>query len=201
VKRVVAVGMGLVLTMALVACGKQPVEEINATRVAFEAAVNEGAQKYVAEDYSKVNEAMSAAMVEVQLQDSKMFKNYDQAKQLLAQVKIDSEALKEKAADEKQRLHEKAFTDLNMARAAVSTAAGLVANAPKGKGSAADIMAMKADVAGLESALEEVQPLIDAGDFVAASERAGVINDKASALSEEIRTAMTKLAAARGKKK
>jgi len=144
---------------------------------------------------------MVAAMAEVTLQDSKMFKNYDQAKQLLAQVKIDSEALKEKAAAEKQRQLEQAISELTAAREAVATAAELVANAPKGKGSAADIMAMKADVAGLETALGEVQPIIDAGDYAAATEKATVINDKATAVAEEVRGVMAKLAALTIKKK
>jgi len=200
VKRVAAV-MGMVMVVTLAGCGKQPVEEINTTKAAVEAAVSEGAQTYASEDYNKVNDAMVAAMAEVTLQDSKMFKNYDQAKQLLAQVKIDSEALKEKAATEKQRQLEQAISELTAAREAVATAAELVANAPKGKGSAADIMAMKADVAGLETSLGEVQPLIDAGDYAAATEKATVINDKATAVAEEVRGVMAKLAALKIKKK
>jgi len=201
VKRLSAVLVGLVMVSTLVACGKQPVEEINATKAAMEAAVSEGANKYVADEYKVVDGALVAAMEEVKLQDSKMFKNYDKAAQMLAQVKADSEALKTKAIAEKQRLMDQATADLAAAKTAVATAGDLVANAPKGKGSAADIMAMKADVAGLETALAEVQPLIDAGDFAAASEKAQAINDKASALSEEIKAVMAKLATLKGKKK
>jgi len=201
VKRLGAVLVGLVMVSTLVACGKQPVEEINATKAAMEAAVSEGANKYVADEYKVVDGALVAAMEEVKLQDSKMFKNYDKAAQMLAKVKTDSEALKAKAIAEKQRLMDQASADLAAAKTAVATAGDLVTNAPKGKGSAADIMAMKADVAGLETALAEVQPLIDAGDFAAASEKALAINDKASALSDEIKAVMAKLAAIKGKKK
>lgn len=200
-KRLSAVLVGLVMVSSLVACGKQPVEEINATKAAMEAAVSEGASKYVADEYKVVDGALIAAMEEVKLQDSKMFKNYDKATQMLAQAKADSEALKAKAIAEKQRLMDQAAADLAAAKTAVATAGDLVANAPKGKGSAADIMAMKADVAGLETALAEVQPLIDAGDFAAASEKALAINDKATALSDEIKAVMAKLAAIKGKKK
>jgi hypothetical protein len=188
------------MVSSLVACGKQPAEEINATKAAVEAAASEGAAKYVADDYKKVDEAMTAALEEVKLQDSKMFKDYDKAKQLLAQAKTEGDALKAKAIAEKQRLQDQAGTDLATAQSAVATAGELVANAPKGKGSAADIMAMKADVAGLETALGEVQPMIDNGDYLAASEKAQAINDKASALSDEIKSVMAKLSTLKNKK-
>ncbi len=200
-KRLVTVLVGLVMAASLVACGKQPVEEIGAAKAAVEAAAGAGAEKYVAEEFTKVNEAMTAAMEEVKVQDGKMFKNYDKAKQMLAQAKADAEALQAKAAAEKERLMNQAAADLATAMTAVSEALTLVENAPKGKGSAADIMAMKADVAGLEAALAEVQPLIDGGDYVGASEKALAIGEKASALSAEIKAAMEKLAAVKAKKK
>jgi hypothetical protein len=188
------------MVASLAACGKQPVEEINATKAAVEAAIGAGAETYVADDYKKVDAAMAAALEEVKLQDDKMLKNYDKAKQLLAQVKADGEALQAKAVAEKQRLMEQADADLAAAGTAVATAGELVANAPVGKGSAADIMAMKADITGLEAALGEVQPLIDGGDYAAASEKAQAINAKASALSMEVQNVMIKLAALKGNK-
>jgi hypothetical protein len=200
VKRFIAVLAGLVMVTSLVACGKQPVEEITATKAAVEAAVAAGAEQYVADDYKKVDASMAAALEEVKVQDGKMLKNYDKAKQLLAQAKADGEALQGKAVAEKQRLLEQADADLAAAGTAVATAGELVENAPKGKGSAADIMAMKADITGLEAALGEVQPLIDNSEFAAASERAQAIIVKATALSDEIQNVMIKLAALKGTK-
>ncbi len=193
-KRLVAILLSLVMAGSLVACEKQPVEKISATQAAVDVAASEGSEKYAAEDFSKVNEAMAAAMEEVKAQDSKMFKNYGKANQMLEQVKADAEALKVKATAEKERMKIQAMTDLTAAQQSYTEAKGLVANAPMGKGSAADIMAMQADVAGLETALQEVQPMIDAGDYPAASGKALAITEKAVALSAEIRTAMEKMA-------
>lgn len=200
-KRLAAVLVGLVMVSSLVACGKQPAEEIGAAKAAIDAAVNEGAANYAAEDFAKVEGALVAALEEVKTQDGKMLKNYDKAKQMLAQAKADSEALQAKTVAEKQRLMDQAVADLLAAGTAVATANELVANAPKGKGSAADIMAMKADVSGLEAALTEVQPLIDGGDYAAASEKALAIKDKATLLSDEIKGVMDKLAALKDKQK
>jgi predicted small lipoprotein YifL len=192
-KKISAVLVGLVMVTTLAACGKQPVEEINASKAAVEAAAGEGAAKYVADDYKKVNDELSAALAEVKVQDEKWFKNYDKAKQLLATAKADAEALKAKTVAEKERLKNQAIADLAAAQAAVADAKTQVGSAPRGKGTAADIEAMKADVAGLEAALGEIQPLIDSGEYVAASEKAAAINGKSAEIAAEVAAVKAKL--------
>ncbi len=193
-KRFALVLLGVVLMAGLTACGKQPVEEINATRAALDAAVSEGAEKYTAEDLRLVSDAMAAAMDEVKVQDGKMFKNYDQAKAQLAKVKAEAETLQAKVLTVKEELRAAAASALNEANAAVAEARGQVENAPAGKGSAADIEMMKADVQGLEAALAEIQPLIDSGEFAIAAEKAVTIRGKAQGIAEEVRIAREKLA-------
>lgn len=192
-KKISAVLVGLVMVSTLAACGKQPVEEINASKAAVEAAAGEGAAKYVADDYKKVNDELSAALAEVKVQDEKWFKNYDKAKQLLATAKTDAEALKAKTVAEKERLKNQAIADLAAAQASVADAKTQVGSAPRGKGTAADIEAMKADVAGLEAALAEIQPLIDSGEYVAASEKAAAINGKSAEIAAEVAAVKAKL--------
>lgn len=192
-KKISAVLVGLVMVTTLAACGKQPVEEINASKAAVEAAAGEGAAKYVADDYKKVNDELSAALAEVKVQDEKWFKNYDKAKQLLATAKADAEALKAKTVAEKERLKNQAIADLAAAQASVADAKTQVGSAPRGKGTAADIEAMKADVAGLEAALAEIQPLIDSGEYVAASEKAAAINGKSAEIAAEVAAVKAKL--------
>lgn len=196
-KKLMAVLMGLVMVTALAGCGKQPVEDINASKAAVEAAAGEGAAKYVADDYKKVNDELAAALAEVKVQDEKWFKNYDKAKQLLATTKTDAEALKAKTVAEKERLKNQAIADLAAAQAALVDAKGQIASAPKGKGTAADIEAMKADVAGLEAAVAEIQPLIDSGEYVAASEKAVAIKDKSAAIAAEVAAVKAKMSGKR----
>jgi len=196
-KRLVAILAGLVMVASLAACGKQPVEQINATKAAVEAAATDGTV-YAADDYNKVNATMTAAMEEVKVQDAKFFKNYDKASQMLAQVKADAENVKAKAAAEKERMKQKAIADLAAAQTAVTGAKALVDKAPSGKGSAADVMAMKADVAGMEAALPEIQPMVDGGDYMGASAKAVAISEKAAGITAAVEEAMAKKAAAKG---
>jgi len=189
------------LMLAVVACSKAPTEEINATKAALDAAVSEGAEKYTAADYKQINDQLNAAMEEIKVQDGKFLKDYEHSKQLLAEVKTSAEALKTKVATVKEEQRAAATTALSNANAAIGEALALLEVAPQGKGSLADIAMMKADVQGLQVALEEVQPLIDAGDYLAASDRAASIQGKAGSISEEVRIAQEKFAAIKLQKK
>jgi len=191
--------LGLVLALSLSACGKQPTEEITATRAAIDAAVAEGAEKYTADDLKLVNDQMEAAMAEIKVQDEKLFKNYDKAKEILVKVKADADGLKGKVASVKEEMKNNAIALLAEANASLAEAKATLETAPRGKGSMADIEAMKSDVAGLEEAVNEIQPLIDAGEYAAAIEKATAIKTRAVSVSDEIKAVQEKLAALKKK--
>lgn len=187
--------VSLVAATLLTACSKPPVDELNLTKGAIDAAVGEGAEQYIPEELKAVNDKLETVMAEIKVQDGKFFKSYDAAKTQLAQVKIEAEALKGKVAQRKEELKNAAITALSEAQVAVAEAKELLAVAPKGKGSLADIEAMKNDVAGLEVELAGVQPQIDASDFVAATEKAHAVASQAMSISSDIKLAQEKLAA------
>jgi hypothetical protein len=192
-KKISVMLLGLALVVSLSACGKQPAEEMAATRASIDAAVSEGAEKYTAEELKLVNDQMDAAMAEIKVQDAKLFKNYDKAKETLVKAKTDADNLKGKVATVKEELMNNAIAQLGAATTAVADAKAAIETAPRGKGSLADIEAMKADVAGLEEALNEIQPLIDGGEYALAAEKAGAIQTRAAAVSDEIKAVQAKL--------
>lgn len=194
-KRILVVLASLALVASLTACAKAPTEEINATKAAVDAAVAEGAQQYTPEDYKMVADGLAAANAEIKIQEDKFFKNFDKAKQLLAKTKADAEALKGKVAERKDELKQAAIQTLEQAAAAVVEAKELLAKAPKGKGSRADIEAMQTDLAGVEAMLPEVQPMIDGGDFIGANEKANAILARVTAIIDEVKAAQAKVGA------
>lgn len=200
-KKIAVLLLSLALVATLSACGKQPTAEIDAARASIDAAVADGAEKFIPADLKVVNDQMTAAMEEIKTQDGKLFKSYGKAKEALVKVKADADALKAKIVTVKEEQKAAAATALQEATAAVTEAKAALATAPVGKGSLADIEMMKADVAGLETALAEVQPLIDTEDFAAANEKATAIKTKALSVSEEIKVAQEKAAAAKLAKK
>jgi len=198
-KKISVMLLGLALVVSLSACGKQPTEEMGATRASIDAAVSEGAEKYTPEDLKVVNDQMDAAMAEIKVQDEKLFKNYDKAKEMLVKAKADAEALKGKVATVKEEMKNNAIALLAEATTAVADAKAALETAPRGKGSLADIEAMKADVAGLDEAIKEIQPLIDGGEYAAAVEKATAIKGRAASVSDEIKAVQEKLDAMKKK--
>ena len=192
-KKISVMLLGLALVVSLSACGKQPAEEMGATRASIDAAVSEGAEKYTPEELKLVNDQLYAAMAEIKVQDAKLFKNYDKAKEMLVKAKTDADNLKGKVGTVKEELMNNAIAQLGAATTAVADAKAAIETAPRGKGSLADIEAMKADVAGLEESLNEIQPLIDGGEYALAAEKAGAIQTRAAAVSDEIKAVQEKL--------
>lgn len=121
-KNLLIVIAGLALVSSLAGCGKPPQEEMNSAKASIEAAAAEGSAKYVAEDDKKVNDAYAAAQEEIKVQEAKWFKNYDKAKQLLAQAKADADALTAKTITAKEEMKLQAVTALDEATIAVTDA-------------------------------------------------------------------------------
>lgn len=187
----------LALTMVtiflLAGCGKQPTEEINGAKASVDAVMAEGAQKFAAEDAKKLNDSLQAAQDELKVQEGKTFKDYAKAKDLFTKAKADADALKAGLPAKKEEAKKNALAALEAAEAAVKEAKALLAKAPKGKGSQADIEALKADLQGIDDALAEAKKASDSEDYSGAIERSNAVKDKAAAVSDQVKQAMEKV--------
>ena len=187
--------LSMVTIFLLTGCGKQPTEEINAAKASVDGVMAEGAQKFAAEDAKKLNDSMQAAQDEIKVQDDKTFKDYAKAKELLVKVTADAETLKAGLVAKKEEAKKNAVIAQEAAKASVQEAKALLAKAPKGKGSKADIEALKADLKGIEDSLAEVKSANDSEDYSAAIEKSNAIKDKAATISDQIKKAMEKVGA------
>ncbi|HSB80115.1 MAG TPA: DUF4398 domain-containing protein, partial [Candidatus Methylomirabilis sp.] len=160
--------VSVLAALVLAGCGSQPAQEIQAAKAAVDAAVADGGEKFAPAETKGASDALNAALEEVKTQDGKFFKNYDKAKEMLAKAKADAETVKAGLAAKKEQAKNEATASLTAASDAVAAAKAALSKAPKGKGAAADIEAMKGDLQGLEAALAEVKPLIDSQDYAAA---------------------------------
>jgi CHASE3 domain sensor protein len=186
--------VSLATATLLSACAEKPEAELGAAKSAVDAVVSEGAEKYIPEAMQSINRKLEEAQAEIKAQDDVTFSNYSAAKLTLSQVKEEADALKVKVAQRKEELKVAANAALNEAQAVVAEAKALLEVAPQGKGSIADIEAMKSDVVGLETELEAVTPQIDAGEYVVATEKAHAVATRALMISNDVKTAQEKLA-------
>lgn len=174
-------------------CGKQPTEAADAANAAIDAASKEGADVYAPDELKMLKDDLQAAMDEVSTQGKKFFKSFGTAKEMLAKVQTDAEALKASIPAKKEAAKNAALQAQTEAQAALEEAKALLDKAPMGKGTKADIQAMKGDLAGLETAFAEIQAAIDGEDFLGASAKAETIKEQATVISDQVKAAIEKV--------
>jgi len=199
-KRVRLVVLGLLVLAFLVGCAQKPQKEIDDATAAVKAVVSEGLGKYSPEDEKKLNDAMAAAMQEIKVQEGKTFKSYDKTKQLLADVKKMADEQKAALPAKKEKAKQDAVAAMDAAKASLADAKKILAQAPKGKGTAADIEALRGDVKGAEDMLAEVQGLIDKEDYAGAMTKANAIKEEAGGVADQVKKAMEKAQAGKAPK-
>jgi ABC-type transporter Mla subunit MlaD len=177
---------GLLMVFALIACSKQPLQEINAAKAAVDAAVAEGAEKYAPAETRKVNEELAEAMAEMNAQDARFLKDYKKAKEMLARAKSDAEALKAGLPARKQEVKKQALRAWEEAMSAMEQAKSLLAKASRNSKGIEGLGSLDTDAKGLDEDLREVKNLIDTEDYTTAIEKAGVAKEGATALSEKV---------------
>jgi hypothetical protein len=188
----------LVLVIAVVVVGcKQPTQQINDAKAAIESVTKAGADKYAAPELKKLNDGLTAAMDEVNAQDKKFFKKFGHAKEMLAQVKTDADALTAALPAKIEAAKNEALKLQGEAKAAIDEATALLAKAPTGKGTKKDIDALKGDLAGATTAFAEIQTALDAKDYIAAQDKAKSVKDAAAKVAEQVQAAIDKV---KGKK-
>lgn len=185
--------LGLVVVFLFTSCAKQPTQQIDEAKAAIAAVQAAKGDIYAKDELKKLNDDLQAALDEVNAQSKKLFKKYGKAKEMLAKVKTDAEAVKALIPARIEEAKNAALTAQNEAKALFDEAKALLDKAPKGKGTKADIEAMKADLAGLEAQLAEVQAAIDGEDYFGAKDKALSIKDKAAAIAEQVKAAIAKV--------
>jgi len=185
--------LGIFAISLFTSCAKQPTEQIEAVKAAIAAVQAEGADVYAPEELKKLNDSMQAAMDEISTQSKKFFKKFGPAKEMLAAVVTEAEAVKAGIPAKKEAAKNAAVLAQTEAKAMLDEAKALLDKAPKGKGTKADIEAMKADLAGLDTSFAEIQTAIDGQDYFGASGKAATIKEKAMAISDQVKAAMEKI--------
>ena len=189
--------ISLIAVFFIAGCSRQPLQEINAAKSVVDSIVSEGAEKYLPDDAKKINDDLNKAMDEVKAQDAKIFKNYGKAKEMLANVKAEAEALNAKLPAKKEEAKKNAIIAMAEAKAAMDATKVFFEKASRGKASEATDETISAEMKNLEDSLKELQIQVDREDYPTIISKADAIRNKASELSNLIQQTPTKT----GKKK
>jgi len=186
----------LAIVLATVACGKPPQGDIDAAHAAMNDA-QAMAEKWAPTEWQTAQSGLSAAQAELDAQNQKWFKNYDKAKELLAQAKSDAEAAKSAATANLETAKNEATTAIADATAAMEAAKTALAGAPKGKDTKADLALFQQDLDGMTVTMTEATAAMQSEDYTTARDKANSIKEKAMSISDQIAQAAAKKAGGR----
>jgi len=184
----------LATVLLLAGCASKPDQEIAAAQKALEAARTAEADLYSADAYTAASDALKSAEAEIAAQDQKssFSRNYDRAKELLAQVKTQAESAASTAGANKEQVTTEAQTAQTEAQAAIDAAKEALAKAPKGKGTKADLEALQGDLTAAETSFGEAKASLDGGKFMDARNQFKAVKEKADAVAADIQQATQK---------
>jgi hypothetical protein len=155
------------MALMSVACAKEPTDAIGAAKASLEAAKTAGAADYAPAALASAETSAAALDAELKAQSEKfaLTRSYAKANELAAAAKADAEKAAAEAVTGKEQMKAEATTLIAGVRGSLDAAKQALAKAPKGKGSAADLEAMNADVAGVEASLGEMDAAMAAGNY------------------------------------
>ncbi len=150
-----------------VACAKEPTDALNAANAALEAAKSAGASDYAPAALAAADTAQAALAAEIKAQAEKfsLTRSYTKAAELAVAAKTAADEAAAAAVTGKEQMKAEATTLIAGVRGSIEAAGQALAKAPKGKGSAADLEAMTADVAGVQASLGEMDAAMAAGNY------------------------------------
>jgi len=183
------------LSLVLVGCASAPTEEVNATKAAVEAAQNDDVTTYAPESLQTAQDNLRKALAEIQAQDAKfaLSRDYKPASEMLKAAKDSAEKAKNDAQANKAQAKADAEALIAALPATLEEAKKVLAKAPRGKDTRADLEAMQNDLKLAEEGLIEANTLMSQEKYKDALAKATSIKDQAAAVTEQVQTALEKL--------
>jgi len=184
---------GLALLLAT-GCGKPPVEKINQSEQAMEAAQTAEAEEYAAEAYFEAKQVFESAEAAKTEQDSKfgLLRGYGKVGELYDSATVLAGLAETAAKAEKDRVKTEVIATMAEFETMLAAVTDAVEKAPQGKGSKADIELMKADLEGVKTGFAAAKADFEAGRYNAAKVRYEALANNVQKLMGEIESAKLK---------
>lgn len=189
------VGFGVVAA----GCASPPQADIDAAKAAMQQATSAGASEYAADSLKAAQDADAALEAELKAQQDKfsMFRSYSKATELATAAKLAGEKAQQDAVAGKEAAKTAASGAIEEAKTMLAQAQEMLSKAPKGKGTAADLEALKTDLTGAESTIGDANSAFTAERYLDAKAKAEAAKTAAGNVTAAIEAA---IAAKKGKK-
>jgi len=186
-------------TTMLISCGKIPQAEIDQAKTAIEAAEASGAATYVPDAFAVVKDSMNSVLQSIEVEKSKFFRNYKDAKEALVGITAMAGDVKGKSEARQEELKAEIQTAMTNVQALIDEDKQLLTKAPRGKEGTAALKAIKDDITVIEGSLAEAKTMFEGGELLATVDKLNAAKDKATAINNELKEVIAKYNKARGK--
>ncbi len=190
----------LLVVLAVVAgCAKPPQADVDSAKQAVEAARAAQASEYAPESFRSAEDAQAQLDTELKAQEEKfaLFRSYKKAAELAGAAKAAAEKAATDAAAGKEQAKGEAEALITEAKAARDEARAMLEKAPKGKGTAADLEALKADLTSVDTTIADAEAAFSAERYLEAKSKAEAAKSSAANVKAAVEQAMEARRAAR----
>jgi len=189
----------IVATTMLVSCGKVPQAEIDQAKTAIEAAEASGASLYVPDAFAVVQDSMNSVLESIEVEKSKFFRNYSDAKEALVGLATMAGEVKAKSEARQEELKAEIQTKLANVQALIDEDKQLLTKAPKGKEGTAALTAIKNEITVIEGSVAEAKTMFEGGELIATVDKLNVAIEQVTAINTELNEVIAKYTKAKGK--
>lgn len=184
----------LALGTMLMACAEKPIQGTDSALQSLQAAKQAGAEKYAPESLRVAEDEYQKAQEEIAAQDDTfvMTRNYDAANAILAKVVADAEKAKTEAIASKHMVKTEAEGAVVLAKTSLEEAKNQLAQAPTGKGTQADLQALRGDLQAAETTFAEIDAIMAMEDFIGVKAKAESVQALAARVNEQVAQAIQK---------
>lgn len=180
-------------------CAKAPDAEITAAKAEIEKARTAEATVYAPEAYAMLEESQKALDRELQVQGGKNFltRKYDNAKQMADALALKAAEVEKAALENKAAAREEASRLIDSTKSLLLEVQTMIADAPKGKGSALDLQVLKADLKTMETTLDQAGQSFEKEEYLDAQKAARLAMTAGMSVKSDLGAAMQMKAGSR----
>lgn len=178
----------------LMACAEKPIQGTDSALQALQAAKQAGAAEYAPESLRVAEDEYQKAQEEIAVQDDAFMltRNYEVANAILVKVVADAEKAKTESIASKQLAKTGAEGAVVLAKTSLEEAKNQLAQAPTGKGTQADLQALRGDLQAAETTLGEIDAIMATEDYIGVKAKAESVQALASRVTEQVAQAIQK---------
>ena len=180
------------LALFLSSCDKVPQVELDNANVAINDAKMAQADVYLPTQFAALEDSMRVVMADVEVQNSKWFKNFDGVRTKLTNLTAMATTVKTNTMAKIEEIKTEYQTAYAEVQQMIVDNKALVEKAPKGKEGREALEQIKGEISVVEMSTAEAESLFEAGNYMEALNKINAAKSKSVALNTELTEAIAK---------